>query len=102
MSALLDKQMQFVSMLGKLICHAQTMGYQLTFPDPRLPHMKNSLHYIGLAQDLNLFINGKFMASTEAHQPLGEFWESIGGSWGGRFKPKTDGNHYSLEYQGRK
>jgi hypothetical protein len=27
------------------------------------------------------------------------FWESIGGSWGGRF---NDGNHYSLEHRGMK
>ena len=30
---------------------------------------------------------------------LGEYWESIGGSWGGRF---NDGNHYSLEHNGVK
>jgi len=30
---------------------------------------------------------------------LGEYWESIGGSWGGRF---GDGNHYSLKYKGRR
>lgn len=49
--------------------------------------------------DLNLFINGKYRRTIEAHKELGKFWESIGGSWGGRF---GDGNHYSLEYEERK
>jgi len=30
---------------------------------------------------------------------LGLYWESIGGSWGGRF---GDGNHFSLEHEGRR
>jgi hypothetical protein len=30
---------------------------------------------------------------------LGLKWESMGGSWGGRF---NDGNHYSLEHEGRR
>lgn len=30
---------------------------------------------------------------------IGEYWESIGGAWGGRF---NDGNHYSLGHGGRK
>ena len=34
---------------------------------------------------------------TEDHEPLGEWWESIGGVWGGRF---NDGNHYESPYPG--
>ena len=30
---------------------------------------------------------------------LGEWWESQGGTWGGRFR---DGNHYGLEHDGAK
>jgi hypothetical protein len=96
-----QKQSRFVKLLAQLICHAYAMGYELTLPDPRLPHKKNSLHYIGLAQDFNLFSSGKYLKSTEAHRPLGEYWESLGGSWGGRFSD-ADGNHYSLEYNGVK
>lgn len=65
----------------------------------KMPHMPNSLHYIGLAIDLNLFKNGEYLKDTNDHKELGEFWESLGGSWGGRF---NDGNHYSLEHNGRK
>ncbi|EJY8354924.1 M15 family metallopeptidase, partial [Cronobacter sakazakii] len=47
-----------------------------------------------------LFINGKYATRTEDYLPLGEYWESLGGSWGGRFKTNPDGNHFSLEHNG--
>lgn len=58
-----------------------------------------STHLLCLAVDINLFKDGVYLDKTEDHTPLGEFWESIGGTWGGRFK---DGNHYSLEHNGVK
>ena len=98
-SELLKKQKQFTKMIGLLIHWAEEHGYELTFCPEHMNHKKNSLHYCGLAKDLNLFIGGKYMTTTEAHIPMGEFWESIGGTWGGRF---NDGNHYSLEHGGVK
>ena len=94
-----QKQSLFVFMVSDLIKFAYSKGYELTFGDARAKdgHMAGSLHYIGLAIDLNLFKNGKYLTSTESHRPLGEYWEMIGGSWGGRF---NDGNHYSLEHEG--
>jgi len=50
--------------------------------------------------DFNLFINGRYQDKSEAYLPLGEYWESLGGSWGGRFKSNPDGNHFSLEHNG--
>lgn len=112
MLSLRAKQSKFVGMVGQLIAYAYSHGYELTlgdgYRDPRvfgaLGESKgygkaNSNHKIRLAIDFNLFKDGNFLSSTEAHRPLGEFWESIGGSWGGRF---NDGNHYSLEHEGRK
>jgi hypothetical protein len=63
--------------------------------------IKNSLHGDRLAVDVNLFKDGKWLQKTEDHKPLGEYWESLHPlcRWGGRF---NDGNHYSIEYQGRK
>ena len=88
-------------MVALLILFAYELGYELTIGDvwAREGHMKGSLHYDKLAIDLNLFKEGRYLSSTEAHRPLGEFWESIGGSWGGHF---DDGNHYSLSHGGRK
>jgi len=96
-----EKQSKFVRMIATLIQFAYEAGYELTFGDAwaKTGHKEGSLHYVRLAVDFNLFKDGRWLATTEDHKKLGEFWESIGGTWGGRFK---DGNHYSLEYEGRK
>lgn len=107
-----QKQRKFTRMIAQLIEYAYANGYELTFGDayrdPRLHgdvgvkksySSANSLHKSRLAVDFNLFKNGQYLTTTEAHRPIGEYWESIGGAWGGRF---NDGNHYSLEHQGRK
>jgi hypothetical protein len=90
-----NDQSKFARMVALLILHAYQLGYEVTFGDAyaRTGHRRGSFHYRRLAIDLNLFLNGAYLRSTEAHRPLGEYWESIGGTWGGRF---NDGNHYSL------
>ena len=99
--SLRQKQSKFVYMVASLIQYAYKLGYELTFGDAYATtgHMKDSLHGLRLAIDLNLFKDGQYLTKTEDHLPLGEYWESIGGSWGGRF---NDGNHYSLEHGGCK
>lgn len=105
-------QRRFTRLVGLLIEWAYQNGYELTvgdaYRDPRLHGdvgtkraygSASSNHKIRLAIDLNLFKDGVYLDKTDDHRPLGEYWESIGGSWGGRF---NDGNHYSLEWQGRK
>ena len=108
--SLREKQSRFALAVSRLIQHAFDMGYEVTlgdaYRDPRVhgamgiklsySHPK-SAHKIRLAIDLNLFKDGVFLEGTEAHRPLGEWWESQGGTWGGRFK---DGNHYSFEENG--
>ena len=99
-----EKQRKFCRMVGMLIDFAYSHGYELTFGDAfrdnRCPYGSEvSLHKVRLAVDFNLFKNGIYLSKTENHEPLGLFWESIGGTWGGRFE---DGNHYSLEHEGRK
>lgn len=61
--------------------------------------IKDSLHIDKLAIDLALFKSGKYLTATADYQQLGEYWESIGGSWGGRF---NDGNHFSLSPDGKR
>lgn len=104
-------QRKFARMIADLIIFAYDAGYELTFGEAyRTPEqaalnakrgkgIARSLHTDRLAIDFNLFKDGRYLTSTEAHQPLGEYWESIGGTWGGRF---GDGNHYSLSWGGRK
>jgi len=110
MSELGDKQKRFTWMVGRLIDFAYANGFALSFGCAKCVkdghHMEGSLHYKGLAVDLNLFARGPdgswiFCEDTGSHKPLGEFWETIGGAWGGRFSA-PDGNHYSLEHGGVK
>lgn len=96
-----QKQRKFTFMVHQLIQFAYEAGYELTFGDAfaETGHKENSNHYIRLAIDLNLFKDGKYLTRTSDHQELGAYWELLGGSWGGHF---NDGNHYSLEHNGRR
>ena len=114
--SLRELQSEFASLIPPLISKAILLGYAVTlgdaYRDPRVHgaigvkqgygHSK-SAHKQRLAIDLNLFKGGVFMADTEAHRELGEWWEKQHplARWGGRFKT-PDGNHYSLEYGGMK
>ena len=96
-----EKQSEFAYMVAELILFAYANGYEITLGDAyaKTGHMAKSLHYSRLAIDLNLFRDGVYLDQTEDHKELGEFWETLGGSWGGRF---NDGNHYSLSHEGRR
>ncbi len=98
------KQQKFAHMVALLILQAEQLGYRLTFGDayrdPRCPYgHPHSLHRQRLAIDLNAFKGGEYLAETSDYEPLGSYWESIGGTWGGRF---GDGNHFSLAHGGMK
>lgn len=107
-----EKQWALVIMSANLINYAGKLGYELTFGDayrdPRVHgalgekksySAASSLHKQRLAVDFNLFKDGVYLTKTEDYKFLGEYWESMGGCWGGRF---NDGNHFSIEHQGRK
>jgi hypothetical protein len=91
-----QKQRKFTLMISKLITFAYDNGFELTFGDAFATsgHRDGSFHYKRLAVDFNLFIDNTYQTTTESHKPLGEYWKSIGGTWGGDFK-NPDGNHYS-------
>jgi len=108
------KQTEFAKLVPRLIDQAHKLGFQVTlgdaYRDPRVhgdmgvrksySHPK-SAHKVRLAIDLNLFKNGQYLEGSEAHRPLGEWWEKQHpmARWGGRF---DDGNHYSFEHEGIK
>jgi len=101
-----ETQSDFAHMVAKLILHAEDLGFDVTlgdaYRDPRAPYgHPKSLHRKRLAIDLNLFKDGKYLRSTEAHRELGEWWEKqhLLARWGGRFE---DANHYSFTYGGMK
>jgi hypothetical protein len=100
-----EEQNLFMQLLPKLInkineTHLCSGGDLCSKPEYGA-HKKNSCHFIRLAIDINLFTkDGAYLIDTMAHKPFGDFWESLHPlcRWGGRF---NDGNHYSLEYEGR-
>ena len=109
-----EQQSLFIKLLPRLIDYAYAMGYELTGGELQRSKaqaeanaasgagISNSLHLIRLAIDLNLFKDGQFLAETEAHRLLGQFWKTLHPDcrWGGDFT-KPDGNHYSLRWEGR-
>jgi hypothetical protein len=110
--SLLQKQWQMTRMTARLLDKAHELGFEATLGDAmrdarvfgaqgvRMGYgQAASAHKNRLALDLNLFKDGAYCSTTEAHRELGEWWESQGGVWGGRF---DDGNHYSLEHGGVK
>jgi len=102
MSELWKKRELFSRLIPLLITRMITEGYVPLIGKDGLKHMPKSLHYDGLAMDIDLFLNNKYCDKTEDHKVFGEYWESLhpdccwGGSWG------ADGNHYSITYLGRK
>jgi len=109
-----EKQSLFAYLVARLILRATTLGYEITLGEAwrsKAAAEANvaagtgilySLHRSKLAIDLNLFKDGKYLSSTEAHRVLGEWWERQHElcRWGGRFK-RRDGNHYSMTHGGR-
>ena len=113
-----QKQRKFMKCVGQLLAYIyfgpHNKRYAVTlgdgYRDPRVfgkvglkkgYGRSSSNHKIRLAIDLNLFIDEKYQTTTEAHKPLGEFWESLDPdcAWGGHF---NDGNHYSFSHLGRR
>ena len=109
-----EKQRRFTECIGKLITWAYDNGFELTFGDAyRSPEqaaanaaagtgISKSVHTVRLAVDFNLFVDGAFQQTTDAHRPLGEYWKTLDpeARWGGDFT-KPDGNHYSFTHEGR-
>ena len=109
-----QKQRLFVRLQTEWLAWAHEQGYEFTTGDghrnkkafgkmgEKGPYgHRNSCHKLKLAHDWNLFINGVYQTTTEAHRPLGEKWESMHElcRWGGRFR-RPDGNHYSITHGG--
>lgn len=63
--------------------------------------VRNSVHQLSLAIDINLFKDGQYLSLTDDHAQFGAWWEALSPDhrWGGRW---GDGNHYSIEHNGVK
>lgn len=109
-----ELQRRFLPLVAKLIDYAYSQGYELTagelYRSPEQAALNaqhhtgiaNSLHTLRLAIDLQLFKDGVYLTDSEAYRPMGEFWKTLdpAASWGGDFKTRVDGNHFSLSWGG--
>ena len=108
-------RIEFSLAIAELILYAKSIQQDLalaegmdriTEKDPTSDHMRGSNHDIGLAQDLDLYIDGVYQTTPESHARLGEWWKQYGSehglplAWGGDFTTK-DANHYSLSWGGK-
>lgn len=111
-----EQQRLFVKLTGQLIAWTYANGLELTFGEAyRTPEqaalnaangsgIANSLHTSRLAIDLQLFKNGAYIQKSELYEPLGTYWKKLHPlcRWGGDFASLPDGNHFSMEWQGRR
>jgi len=135
MSELLQRQFRFSKMISEFIVWLYDQGYTVQKGDSwrstdklfvpggvdgfeddlnysyqellfynRKTKVTNSKHNDRLAEDLLVWREFKQLTKEE-YRPLGEYWESMGGRWGGRFgvaKEKYateigwDANHFEL------
>lgn len=109
-------QRAFSRCVGQLILHAYDQGYEITLGEAwrstatarvyaeQGRGIVNSLHSERLAIDLNLWRDGKWLQDSAAHEPLGTYWKGLHelARWGGDFRPRIDGGHYSFQWHGRK
>lgn len=115
-----EKRCLFTRLFAKLVVRCSELGYECAIDQVKRTDKEaeenaeagsgivNSLHILGLAGDLLLYKDGKYLTKSEDYEQFGIFWEGLHPlcRWGGRFKkggkPKPDGNHFSLEHNGVK
>lgn len=92
------RQCAFTHALALLILEIEKAGYQVKIQELNrtvetqkayiaqgVSKTMDSRHLDKLAADLVLFKDGELVTNQEVYRAFGEFWESQGGRWGGRF-----------------
>lgn len=114
MSDLTDKQEKFPPLLAQLITFAYSKGYRIRggewWRSPEQAALNaqhhtgiaNSLHTLRLAVDLEAVKEGVLLTRSEDYAELGTYWKTLDPDcrWGGDFKSRPDGNHFSLTWGG--
>lgn len=107
-SELLKHQWDFAYKIGLLfVWIREELGLMYTlgegYDDDNTGHMKGSMHYIKMAQDINLFKEdgtylGNGAEAEAAHNKIHDKWDTMGGA------PRIgkDLNHYSFMWEGRR
>lgn len=97
-SYLQRRQCEFTLAVSKLITRAVASGYRIKVQEwnrtletqkeyvlKGVSRTLDSRHLDGLAVDVYLFQDELIIYGGLAYRPLGEYWETLGGQWGGRF-----------------
>jgi D-alanyl-D-alanine carboxypeptidase len=110
-----EQRCLFTLYVARLLLKANEMGFHVAIGevtrDARVALLNsqsgagisNSLHVQGLAVDLNLYDStGRWLSKSEDHTSLGMYWKSLdpNNRWGGDFRSRPDGNHYSYSPDG--
>jgi len=96
-----DKRRRFTQMQALLIQYAQFLGYECAVDfvkrceDCMVGH-ERSLHKLGLAVDLHLYLDGHYISTGASHTELHNFWDLLGGAE----RIDNDMNHYSVAHDG--
>ena len=84
-----QKRILFTHLIAELIIWASKNEYDLALDQVKRTEAEaaknaakgvgiaNSLHLLGLAADLNLYIGGAYQETTEAHRKIGEKWKTM-------------------------
>jgi hypothetical protein len=99
--SLTTRQCEFCAALGRLLVFAAGRSLKLKIQGPygffrtesqqaalvaaKKSKTMNSRHLSGLAADLTVFVGETPIWDGKIYRQLGEFWETQGGRWGGRF-----------------
>jgi len=94
-----DKRRNFSLMVSMLVQYANFLGYEVA-----LDYLKRceecevghqySLHKLGLAVDVNLYLEGRYLRDARHHRELHDFWDLLGGAR----RIDDDMNHYSIAH----
>ena len=95
---LTQRQCRFTHALSFLINQAHAQGFEIKIVElNRLPETQkayvakgvsrtlNSRHLDNLAVDIILYKDGVQVNYGRQYEPLGIYWEGLGGTWGGRW-----------------
>lgn len=121
---LLEKQLLFFELCVKLFIWLLANGYRAKWGQTLRTiaeaaanaasgaGISHSLHLLGLAVDLLVFKDGRYLKTVEDYRPLGEYWKTLHPlcRWGGDFTKLINGeivaapdaDHFSVEHQGVK
>lgn len=102
-----DKRIEFTDMLASLLLHGMSSGMDMAIDwvkrdadtqaklvNSGASKTMKSKHINALAVDILLFEDGEYLTDGDhpSYRELGEYWESIGGVWGGSWGFKDSGH----------